>query len=555
MRYTLLFIFSLGVLHLLTGQTVTKESAETKKGYSYDLLYKKIKEHRDDSIKKKGYLHAFLSKAKTEGNWKEVVNGYKYYLHFSEPSLRLQYADSMVVSAIASKDTTLVASAYVTKGMVYLNQRHYKDALNQLLTADKLANSVNISSYLHHKINYNLAQVYYQLEQYPKAINLFNAGLAYFKEKQPKAYLVSLHALTRCHTQMKNFGLSSELNFLGIREGERLGDSFMVSYFVHSEGVNSYAKEDYKLAIAQLDSALPGIVEKKDLANIAITHFYLGKSCMALDSVEAGITHFSVVDSIFNVKGYITPELKESYRILKDYYQAKGDMDTYLYYIDQLLEVKKAIHERYKDLSTTIYDEYSTAKLVKEKQYVKSLQAKKARNETLFIGGLSLLSVVVLFGGYRFYVIRQGYKKRFEAIKLDYITPSLAETKVVAAGELNIPEEKVAEILEKLKKFEKCLKFKDEDWTLGTLAASFNINTRYLSKVILHYKGQHFNDYLNAIRVQYVVGLLETDPKTRRYTISALAREAGYSNTGRFTRAFKNIYGIPPSYYLKRLDG
>lgn len=52
-----------------------------KKNYEY--LDDKIYEFRKDSIKASVYAYALLNKAKSEQNFKEIINGYQNLLHLS----------------------------------------------------------------------------------------------------------------------------------------------------------------------------------------------------------------------------------------------------------------------------------------------------------------------------------------------------------------------------------------------------------------------------------------------------------------------------------------
>lgn len=85
------------------------------------------------------------------------------------------------------------------------------------------------------------------------------------------------------------------------------------------------------------------------------------------------------------------------------------------------------------------------------------------------------------------------------------------------------------------------------------LSAAFNSNTKYLSKIIFHYRGKGFVDYINDLRVDYIVELLKNDKRIRNYTNKGLAEEAGFSSTQRFTNAFISRTGISPSYFIEEL--
>ncbi|WP_278008986.1 helix-turn-helix domain-containing protein [Flavobacterium gyeonganense] len=74
-----------------------------------------------------------------------------------------------------------------------------------------------------------------------------------------------------------------------------------------------------------------------------------------------------------------------------------------------------------------------------------------------------------------------------------------------------------------------------------------------MSQIISHHKGKGFNDYINDLKIDYIITLLKEDRKIRNYTNTALAEEAGFSTTQRFVHAFKANTKMPPSYFIEEL--
>src|SRR5690606_21244802 len=116
-----------------------------------------------------------------------------------------------------------------------------------------------------------------------------------------------------------DFGFSSEMNELGLAEGEKLSNDTMEPYFIHLEGINHYFKSNYATSIEKITSSLPFISDNKDFANIAVGNFYIGKSYWALKKPEIAITYFKKVDETFEAEGYIRPDLRENFEILIKY--------------------------------------------------------------------------------------------------------------------------------------------------------------------------------------------------------------------------------------------
>jgi YesN/AraC family two-component response regulator len=89
--------------------------------------------------------------------------------------------------------------------------------------------------------------------------------------------------------------------------------------------------------------------------------------------------------------------------------------------------------------------------------------------------------------------------------------------------------------------------------SLPVLAAQFNTNTKYLSNIINEYKGKNFNNYINGLRINYIMKLLYEKPEYRGYKTSYLAECCGFSSRIVFTTVFKKETGITPSYFINTL--
>ena len=90
--------------------------------------------------------------------------------------------------------------------------------------------------------------------------------------------------------------------------------------------------------------------------------------------------------------------------------------------------------------------------------------------------------------------------------------------------------------------------------TLRSLAKDFNTNTNYLSKIINHNKNSSFSNYINSLRIEHIIEILKTNSSIRKYTIKAIADEAGFSNSESFSKAFYKSKGIKPSYFIREMD-
>lgn len=120
--------------------------------------------------------------------------------------------------------------------------------------------------------------------------------------------------------------------------------------------------------------------------------------------------------------------------------------------------------------------------------------------------------------------------------------------------EQQVPLKTIQTILRKLKEFEDNKEYINQNITLSTLAKKFNTNTSYLSKIINNYKDNSFSNYINSLRISYVEKNLQANKTIRKFTIKAIAEEAGFSSTDSFSKVFFKIKGVKPSEYIKNLS-
>lgn len=114
-------------------------------------------------------------------------------------------------------------------------------------------------------------------------------------------------------------------------------------------------------------------------------------------------------------------------------------------------------------------------------------------------------------------------------------------TRATVKPEIN--SELEAAVLERLKAFEGNHEYLAKDISLSTMAALLDTNSKYAAAIILKNRGKNFTDYLNDLKIKYVVAQLTTDSKYRRYSRKALCEEAGFGAVKTFTRAFKTNCG------------
>lgn len=517
----------------------------------YDQLHKQIELHQG-TPKVWSYLNKYLQTARAEGNKVEIVAAYKEMLHECEEEQRLAYADSLVTAAKESAIDDLIGASYLTKGILHYQRNEHQLALDQYITANRyLVKSDDL--YLRHKVKYSIAQIKFYLGYYQEAIALFTECIKFFREEDSLPYIKSLHGIIVCYVLTDDLQNASETNRLALNESARLGIKDMLPYLESATGMVLYKAGNNEKAISSLEYALPLIQEDGDYPNEAITHFFLGKAYWDSGQQEKAVASFRRVDDIFTEKNYLRPDLRQSYEFLIKYYHHKEMPDEELVYVNQLLKADSILGKEFRYLVNKVHKEYDTAELLSEKDKLQSELAHSRYTGLLSKGAIGVLIATIGYMIYRHRRLKRLHRQRFEELINNNPGPEPLSKKK-ASKPLTINPVIAAQITSKIEEFEKKRGYLKKDLNATKLAQSFDTNYKYLCEVIKAERQKGFTNYINDLRIDYIVQRLKTEPVLRRYTNGTLASEAGFSTTQHFTSAFKKRTKISPGYFVKEFD-
>ncbi|MEK8216305.1 response regulator transcription factor [Paenibacillus sp. FSL L8-0463] len=86
----------------------------------------------------------------------------------------------------------------------------------------------------------------------------------------------------------------------------------------------------------------------------------------------------------------------------------------------------------------------------------------------------------------------------------------------------------------------------NENLKLGMLAQIFNYNSAYLGKMFKNQMGEHFNTYLDKVRIEKAKQFL-----TQGMKVYEVAERVGYMNSDYFNAKFRKYVGVSPTAYRK----
>lgn len=235
-----------------------------------------------------------------------------------------------------------------------------------------------------------------------------------------------------------------------------------------------------------------------------------------------------------------------------NYYKTNGPESLSNEYENKLLKLRQ---ER------ALYTKQISNQLIQELNQIAEVSTKKSGNQKAVI-----VVLVLVFITSSIYYIRdkrkqeQRYRLVIDKIQEEkreqYQSVNEFKEEVEQFKEkektLDIPEDTIELVLKEMEKFEKGNKFLKNDISLSYVANQFKVNSKYVSQIINFYKEKDFNNYINELRIKYIINKMIDDEAYLNYKIAYLAEEAGFSSHSKFSSVFKQITGTSPSVFIQK---
>ena len=528
--------------------------AQTTVEDSLNLIYSQFESHYYNRIENKIFAEKYLRVAKRLNDKYHIITGYDMIVNSSDLITGEKYLDSMM-NVAKSYDESLVIYTHLRKGQFYCIQRNLKKALENYLVAYKNSTPKN-NMYLNH-IKYEIAVVKSIMGKYEEALEVFLEMEKNLKNTNDiHQYVHTIFAIANTYTQLGKINEAEHFINIGLKKTSETGNFGFYQFFISNRGKIFYIKGKYKLAISDLTRSLKTIEESNDYANFTENCYYLGLCFSKINNEKNALTYFNKVDSVFNAKGYMFPEIINSYSHLIEEAKTKKDVNKTLYYTTQLLKADSVVKKNYDYIIDTTHKEYDVPELIADKERLIA----EMKMKSLLINMFFICSTLGLVGFLWWYHNKrkkelQTQKDLFNSYLLGNelkITTTNDEKVLEKNSNLEVNSEIIETLLKKLEVFEKERLFIN-DITLESLAKTLETNTSYLSMVINKYKGCSFPTYINNLRIDLVIQSLKNDKSYLKYSIKGLASEVGFSTVQTFSRAFVNKTGVNASFFINQL--
>lgn len=349
-------------------------------------------------------------------------------------------------------------------------------------------------------------------------------------EKEFKTAIQLLYKANDLFSNMQNHNMKSF--FYGSNE-EMLGRGFLA--------LNDFgdAQKHYLKALVYLDEANASQSQWSGMA-----YHGLGKIALENEEFEKSLNYLAKAETI--AKAIDHTELKILiYRDLGKYYQLTGNLGKYSFYNKE--------HIKYID------KKISTARSATDKTVNQIYENQQADFNLLHRIILIISSLLLVSLGF-YYITRNRTKrneKRYKEIIADLNNTETNTIKTATAATIReesmMPQETEILLLQKLEEFEKKNQFTNPNLSLAVLSANFKTNTKYLSYVINTHKNKDFNNYINSLRIYYIVKIVRENPNYLNYKISYLSQVCGFSSHSKFATVFKSITGLTPSSFIDQV--
>ncbi|MDG1040976.1 MAG: helix-turn-helix domain-containing protein [Polaribacter sp.] len=426
--------------------------------------------------------------------------------------------------------------------------------MKNYLLAKKYTNKKG-ESVLECLLEFNIGVVKNRIHEHEQALDIhkknFPLAKKLLKGKFNYSYIQSIYAIANTYNYLNILDSALYYNRFGVKEALYLNEIKMINYFTLNQGITHYLKGESKISIDSLKKAFMLFKNKNDYPNISEASYYLGKSYEKMGDLSLAKRYYRKVDTIFRKTNDLLPILRSTYDFLIEDAQNNNNLKEQIDYTNQLIKLDSILYSNEIYVNKNIINDYDIPKLISTKeQLIRKLKSKEKSSKLFFVFLFVIIFVISIIAFYQKNKTKK-YKKRFEEI---LTTKNKKSKKNKINTEINIPKEKIDIILEKIKLFESQQKFISNRITLRSLAEDFNTNTNYLSKIINYYKNESFSSYLSNLRIEYIISRLKTDAVIRKYTIKAIAKEAGFNNSESFSKTFYKTKGIKPSFFLRELE-
>lgn len=162
--------------------------------------------------------------------------------------------------------------------------------------------------------------------------------------------------------------------------------------------------------------------------------------------------------------------------------------------------------------------------------------------------GYLLLIPSLIYSSVLYYI---GFKGSIQEEPIEFRADEANESDAGEHAEPVSPNEHLKKRL--LALFEEAKIYTDPGLRIVNISEALGTNRTYISRLINEEFQMNFNEFVNRYRVQEAERLLTQDV-TNNFTLEHIAEKSGFGSLNSFIRAFKELKGLTPGAYRRKLQ-
>ncbi|WP_109852175.1 helix-turn-helix domain-containing protein [Aquimarina sp. AU58] len=472
------------------------------------------------------------------------------------------YYDKAEQIAKKSHHDSLLSIIYARKGHIHLRDGKNKDAL------DAYSKALDITELTGHKeieikANSGLIVILKRMNRLDKALKIARHSLKLIPNTNlhKKGAHASILILTS-EVYLDREQYDSTLYYIekGLDISKELGYKEAILDLYIKKGMVYYYQKKYDTSLDFLFKA-KDILSQQEINNktypIINTNYFIASCYYQQEFYDKAISVLTNSINNFAENDSLKPPAIRSHLLLAHCYNEKKEHEKANLWSNKYVKLNES-YQKDKDQTVDIIHEKETNRLQKEIATLKAKQTKDKQAKNL-IFWILLITLTTLTCIVFIYIKKQRsnkvlFNKLMKEINDLESNKQTTVNRKESSKEIIIDDQKINEIIKGLEKLEVQEYFLKLECNLRSMAKKLKTNTTYLSKIINIHKEKNFTDYINDLRIEYVLKRLKDDKKFRSFSIQSIAAEIGYKSSYSLVKHFKAKTGINPSYYIKSLD-
>ena len=358
---------------LMNAQDITDSYLEERHIDSLIVLFDR---HADDTLTAERIARKYIEKARLANDSTKIARGYTRLSFVSDRRDAIKFLDTAIQLSKNSTHKNFPTVGYLFKSYYLYENEEYERSLQSALLGYQSAREKN---QIGHKIT-ALHQINDINELWGDYQEALEAHLLTYKllqqnknsEQYEQNYLSSLEGLGRSYVNLKKPDSALYYFREGIIESLKAGDSATYYAFVSRSGTALYVKGNYDEA---LDSLQKADRYRNEFNNYYLPYYYyyVGSIYNDKGEVDKGMQYYTKIDSLYEDRSVLYPELPEVYDKLISYHKDRGEDEIQLDYLYKLVVVLRLIENKKRNINKKTVNDYEIPKLVEEKETLTAL--------------------------------------------------------------------------------------------------------------------------------------------------------------------------------------